>query len=438
MKSNKGSLILRALSADTDQAQLIAFLSKRAKNILPENIPDLLRRLPVVLSNNVSQQAGILIAAQLKQLGAEALFLPVQSAEAIAQAAESHRAAPADAAMPKKAKTRLNPDASLYAARLQSMTTTARLLKAGKELLVILFALAGAWALNYTIASQYLLLSIHTIPTVIAGYFLGLRQAVITAVASIVLVAAASSRVSDISMQLGPAGSGDGSHWYSVVSWGSTLLVIAFAIGTLQASETAGMQELRKTYHGLLLILKQCFLQDTEEKNHRFRVSVYAAKIAVSLKLDTDQVEDIRAAALLHDLGKLRISRSVLHKAARLSANEQMCIERYLADGLGATACSEDRLDRVLPVLVCLGDKLDKGNPLPFVQSIIPLGTKILSLADAYDALTNPSPLHTALSPLEARENIIECSGLDFDPVVVEAFVNAFNRGEMEIPGVIL
>ena len=57
-------------------------------------------------------------------------------------------------------------------------------------------------------------------------------------------------------------------------------------------------------------------------RNHSYRVSVYAAKIAANLRLDAERIEDVRAAALLHDIGKLDISRSILYKAARLTEAE--------------------------------------------------------------------------------------------------------------------
>ena len=76
MDNSKGSLILKALSPAADEAQLTAYLEKRAKSIPPEQIPALLKNLPVILSRNVAEETGLLVIRRLEELGAEALFIP--------------------------------------------------------------------------------------------------------------------------------------------------------------------------------------------------------------------------------------------------------------------------------------------------------------------------------------------------------------------------
>ena len=78
MDNSKGSLILKALSPAADEAQLTAYLEKRAKSIPPEQIPALLKNLPVILSRNVAEETGLLVIRRLEELGAEALFIPTQ------------------------------------------------------------------------------------------------------------------------------------------------------------------------------------------------------------------------------------------------------------------------------------------------------------------------------------------------------------------------
>lgn len=441
MDSIKGSLILKAVSTEADEMQLITFLTKRAKNILPEDIPDLIKNAPVVLSRNVPQLIGVAVVDQLQQLGAEAAFIPNQQAaqpEPTPLSEAPVHSPPEETALPvgqPHGKRALEQHPCM---QFKPDSASRKFLQTAKEVFLILLVMATAWGLNYTLASQYLLLSLHTIPTILAGYFFGRKQAVLTALASILLAAIASNFLSEQFEPLNLAGPGGSSQWYHIGSWSILLVILAWALGSLHNSEKSILQEMRKTYHGLLLILKQCITQDDKENNHRFRVSVYAAKIASYMNLDKDHIEDIRAAALLHDIGKQRVSRLILHKAARLSTNEQLSIESYLASGLDTAALLGDRLGRVLPVLVCLGDALDRGNPQPIVQSIVPLGAKILCLADTYDTLISDNPYQKVLAPHEARNDIASRSGLDFDPLVVEAFTKAFDRGEMDLPSIIM
>ena len=442
MNSIKGSLILKAVSMEADESQLITFLTKRAKNILPEDIPDLILNAPVVLSRNVPQRIGIAVVDQLQQLGAEAAFVPNQEApqpEVVPPLEETTPPEPQKTVLPAGQPPHGTRALEQHpCVQFKPDSASRKLLQTVKEVVLILLVMASAWAINYTLASQYLLLSLHTLPTILAGYFFGRKQAVLTALASILLAGMASVLLSERFEPLNMAGPGGSSLWYHLGSWSLLLMILAWALGSLHDSERSVLQEMRKTYHGLLLILKQCITQDDKENNHRFRVAVYAAKIASYMNLDKEHIEDIRAAALLHDIGKQRVSRLILHKAARLSTNEQLSIENYLASGLDSAALLGDRLGRVLPVLVCLGDSLDRGNPQPIVQSIVPLGAKILSLADAYDSLISDNPYQKALAPQAARDDIASRSGLDFDPLVVEAFTKAFDRGEIDLPSIIM
>ena len=82
------------------------------------------------------------------------------------------------------------------------------------------------------------------------------------------------------------------------------------------------MEELRQTYQGILVILRHFISNDEYTENHCYRVSIYAVKIASYLGFNIERIEDIRSAAMLHDIGKLDISRNLLYKAARLNNNE--------------------------------------------------------------------------------------------------------------------
>jgi HD-GYP domain-containing protein (c-di-GMP phosphodiesterase class II) len=191
------------------------------------------------------------------------------------------------------------------------------------------------------------------------------------------------------------------------------------------------MQELRQTYQGLLLILRHFIAQDEERENHCFRVSIYATRIATFMGLEKDDIEDIRSAALLHDLGQLKISRSILHKAASLVRNEPVPVGDTSNDHL-----LSGPMGRILPML--LGDKTEGEVRAGFEETNIPMGARILAVADAYDTLTIGNASQPGLSPETAKDTIVAASGTSYDPEVVKAFTAAFNRLEMELPSIIL
>ena len=80
--------------------------------------------------------------------------------------------------------------------------------------------------------------------------------------------------------------------------------------------------ELRETYDGVLMILCHFVSKDNYTQNHSYRVSIYATQLAQELGASPELVEDVRAAGLLHDIGKLDVSRQVLYKSAKLTPNE--------------------------------------------------------------------------------------------------------------------
>jgi HD-GYP domain-containing protein (c-di-GMP phosphodiesterase class II) len=290
--------------------------------------------------------------------------------------------------------------------------------------------LAIAWMFNYTVASQYLLLGFYTLPAVLSAYLFGRRQAVLTAFASILLVGLVSYYNPGRFEQFNQAGVGGLNQWYHIISWGSILLVTAYTMGTLYERNRNKMRELRQTYRGLLTILRQLVTQDEEEENHCFRVSIYATRIAKYMGLERDEIEDIRCAALMHDIGKSQTNRDILRKAVSLNRDDQ---------SLPRAAISYEPLLRgtlggVLPMLLGHHEQFEGNDD----RSPIPSGARILAVADFYDDLTVDSPHRKALSPEEAKNTIAAASGTTFDPEVVKAFVTAFNRMEMELPSIIL
>jgi HD-GYP domain-containing protein (c-di-GMP phosphodiesterase class II) len=162
-------------------------------------------------------------------------------------------------------------------------------------------------------------------------------------------------------------------------------------------------------------------------------VAIYATKLAAIMGFDSDRVEDVRAASLLHDIGKLEGSRELLHKAGRLTGNERNEIMQHVDAGVRAISPVGGSLHRIIPIILAHHDKFDGSGYHPSKGEQIPLEARIISVADVYDALVSDHPYRKAMSPLEAKEIMVKGSGSDFDPDVVKAFLKASGRGELEI-----
>lgn len=315
--------------------------------------------------------------------------------------------------------------------------TVRRIARANAELWLIFSLFVLAAILNFAVSQHRMVLGFYSLPTLFSAYTYGRRHAVLTAFASIFIVGLVVFVSPDVFKQDIGVFLLD-QKWFEMTVWGGILVITAYAMGTLYERQQAQMRELRQTYDGVLLILQQFISKDKYTQNHSYRVSVYAAKIGASYGLGQERLEDIRAAALLHDIGKLDISREILYKAARLTKEEFEEMKNHVEKGIDILQPVGGTLRRVLPIILAHHDKFDGTGYHPTKGESIPLESRIISVADVYDSLTSDRPYRKAMSPYEAKEIIEKGSGSDFDPGVVEAFKSAFLRRELEVPEVVV
>lgn len=319
----------------------------------------------------------------------------------------------------------------------QKLPSIGRLEEVNKELWVVLTLFLVCLLLNYVVASQRMVLGFYAFPTLISAYAYGRRHATLTALASVLLVSLMALRNPEILSAPAPVAA-DWDRWIDIVAWGSTLIITGYLMGTLYEHKSRQVKELRDTYNGVLLILRHFISNDKYTENHSYRVSVYAAKIAAAMGLGPARIEDVRAAALLHDIGKLQISRDLLYKAASLTREEYEQMKLHVDRGVELLDSVGGSLRRVLPIVLSHHDKFDGSGYHPRRGEEIPIEARIIAVADAYDAMTSDRPYRKAMSPWEAKDVLLKGAGTSFDPAVVSAFVAGLQKGEMEVPAVVV
>ena len=177
--------------------------------------------------------------------------------------------------------------------------------------------------------------------------------------------------------------------------------------------------------------------KDRYTQGHTERVTHYALAVATELKA-TDKIygidsgklfEDLRIAALLHDIGKIGIAESILNKNGSLDEDERE--EMHKHPHIGAKILSEvsEFYEPILGVKHHHENYDGTGYPDALKGENIPFIARIISIADTFDAITSNRSYRAALSREEAMRLISEQSGKQFDPVVVEAFLNACKKG---------
>ena len=281
------------------------------------------------------------------------------------------------------------------------------------------------------------MLNFYVLPTIFSAYFYGRRHAISTAVASVLLIVLLAFMNTNLFARrtLLHWKESAGSPWPpGAVRWCSRRWPWARCTRKTK-SRCASCGE---TYHGVLMILRQFIAKDQYTQNHSYRVSIFATRIASEMGFGEERIEDVRAAALLHDIGKLDISREILYKAARLTEEEYHEMRQHVNKGIGFLEPVGGSLRRVLPIILCHHEHFDGSGYAEKAGEDIPLEARILAVADAYDAIVSDRPYRKGSAPFEAKEIIEKRTGIDFDPQVVKAFLDAFRKRNLEIPELVV
>ena len=169
--------------------------------------------------------------------------------------------------------------------------------------------------------------------------------------------------------------------------------------------------------------------RDDHAQGHSERVTAYCMAIAKQLSLEPETVRDLRYAAGLHDVGKIGISSSILNKLGKLTDEE---FEIMRMHSLIAVRILEkvEGLKNALPMIRHHHERFDGGGyPDGLAGDVIPIGSRIISVAEAYDILTSDVPWRNAMSRHSALAEIDRCSGSQFDPAAVKALMDAVTGG---------
>jgi diguanylate cyclase (GGDEF)-like protein/putative nucleotidyltransferase with HDIG domain len=178
-------------------------------------------------------------------------------------------------------------------------------------------------------------------------------------------------------------------------------------------------------YRAAASLAKAVDARDAYTGSHSERVGDFAARIARRLGEDEAAVELIRLGGSLHDLGKLAIPEEVLRKPGTLTDGERLVLERHVQ--IGYQMLESLGVDPVAEWVLHHHERWDgTGYPDGLAGEQIPLGARIIFVADAYDAMTSGDKrgyASAALSSADAIAELLRCAGTQFDPAIVEAFV---------------
>ena len=274
---------------------------------------------------------------------------------------------------------------------------------------IIMFIITfGSLLIYYFPESTDVLINFFFIPTLLAGYVYDARGGVIAALISIVFVGVVSFLSFENYIEF---------ITQKVLLWGCFLVISGYIIGTLTG-------QINATYVGTIATLALAMeSRDPYTYGHSARVAEVSVRIAKELGLAKNEQNIIRTAGMLHDIGKFGVREDILRKSGPLTKEEYDHVRQHPL--IGASILSPVRLLRdIIPYIYYHHEYINGSGYLHKKGPEIPLGARILAVADAYDAMTTDRPYRKALS----RENILkifkEESGKQFDKKVVGALID--------------
>ena len=301
------------------------------------------------------------------------------------------------------------------------------------ELLLVTIVLGVTLIAHHVVNVSAVMLHFFYLPVLIAANYFGRTLAALTAVFSVLAVV--------IFAMLDPqhymaAVDSKATLYLTLGAWAGFLGMNALLVGSLFDQRMAHMKELRQAYLGIVEVLSK-YLQAADQytKSHSMRVASMAEAIAEKLGMKQIEIENIRVGSLLHDIGKVEISTRLIQKAAGLTDSERAEMETHTVQGAELVSSLGTILEGAVPIIMHHHDHYSSSSKAEGRHgNDIPIGARIVAVADAYDAIVTDRPYRRGRTPAEAVAIIQEQSGRQFDPKVVAAFekVMATRGDELE------
>ena len=173
--------------------------------------------------------------------------------------------------------------------------------------------------------------------------------------------------------------------------------------------------------------------KDRYTKGHSDRVSEYSVLIGKEIGLPNEELKKLRIGGLFHDIGKIGVPDTILLKTEKLTDEEYSEIKNHPLIGKHILSSASIFSD-IIPIVYHHHEKYDgTGYPGKLKGEDIPVLARITAIADTFDAMTSKRSYRNALSVDVAKEEIKRCSGTQFDPKLVDAFLNLFETNYNEI-----
>lgn len=212
-----------------------------------------------------------------------------------------------------------------------------------------------------------------------------------------------------------------GAFSVTIHPWAAALFVVPVALVLMSIRDAVRLRE--QTREAIYELADLVDRRDPYTHSHSQRVAVYAEKLARRLKLSQVQIDLVREAARMHDLGKISTPDNVLHKPGSLSADELVEMHAHAEDGAKLLARLPEFWEGAALVRAHHERADGSGYPRGLAGNEIPLEASVIAVSDSYDAMATDRPYRNALGWTQIRAEFLRCRGSQWRGDVVDAFI---------------
>jgi HD-GYP domain-containing protein (c-di-GMP phosphodiesterase class II) len=209
----------------------------------------------------------------------------------------------------------------------------------------------------------------------------------------------------------------------ALVTLAAPVAIVQTATNRWMREQQARLVEARTGFNATLISLSKAIdLRDKDTEGHCRRVVDYSLMMGRHLDFSDEELTCLCHGALLHDIGKIGVSDSILLKPGPLTEEEWAVMRTHPELGFMMVA-DVKQLERAREIILNHHERFDgKGYPRGLNGEAIPLGARLFTIADAFDAMVSDRPYRKGMTLPEARDEVRRCSGTQFDPICVAAF----------------
>lgn len=278
------------------------------------------------------------------------------------------------------------------------------------EMVLVLVLVGSLFFINYFVVHKFAFLLFYFIPVLLTGFYLSARHAIMTAVLSsgfvvyFTLVNSFGATTADSSF-----------NFWNLVIWACFLTLTGALVGQIQEKNKLHVTQLREAYLGIVQILVK-YLESADQytKSHSERVAAVCTVLSQRLGLSAVEVQNVWSAALLHDIGKIEVIK-LIQKEVELTEEEKAQIDQHAELGAKLILTTGTVLNDVIPLILHHHTRYeDDGDS-------VPIGARIITVADTYDAVLTDRPYRSGRMHFQAVEILEDGAGTQFDPKVVRA-----------------